>query len=196
MLSYGPVRAGIRGCPITASAAPVRKAAATGTATRTARGSEHRERITSARVMSQVMSRLAKSCDEWPGGATRVCAMCAKGTLRFAELVKSSQVKSSVTLRRPASSSSVEALMSLPLSLPQSPILCLTPRSISSRTPEHFLFGVRVALIGSRSARYFSPTCSPRARMSAFMTCHLIMDPPPPSPSTPVLHCWLPEHIR
>jgi hypothetical protein len=51
------------------------------------------------------------------------------------------------------------------------------------------LFGVRVALIGSRSARYFSPTCSPRARMSAFMTCHLIMDPPPPMlrplPSSP-----------
>ena len=41
------------------------------------------------------------------------------------------------------------------------------------RSRADFLFGVRVALIGSRSARYFSPTCSPRARMSALMTCHL-----------------------
>jgi len=32
-------------------------------------------------------------------------------------------------------STSVEAPLSLPLSLPQPPILCLTPRSISSRFP-------------------------------------------------------------
>ena len=53
---------------------------------------------------------------------------------------------------------------------PITPILCLTP----GRSRADFLFGVRdVALFGSRSARYFSPTCSPRARRSAPMTCHL-----------------------
>ncbi len=36
---------------------------------------------------------------------------------------------------------------------------------------------VKSSQVGSRSARYFSPTCSPRARMSALMTCHLITDP-------------------
>ena len=51
--------------------------------------------------------------------------------------------------------------LDLPLSLPQSPILCLTP----GRSRADFLSSVRVALIGSRSARYFSPTCSPRARI-------------------------------
>ena len=43
------------------------------------------------------------------------------------------------------------------------------------------------------SLTYFFPEGT---YMSAFMTCNLEMDPPPPSPSTPVLHCWLPEHIR
>jgi hypothetical protein len=90
--------------------------------------------------------------------------------------VKSSQVKSS-------------------LSLPSPPLLCLTP----GRSRADFLFGVRVALICSRSARYFSPTgtCSPRARMSALMT----LSPLDGSPSAisidsrpPLLA--LPEHIR
>ena len=86
-------------------------------------------------------------------------------------------ISASVMLvHRLASSSSVEAPIS-PSFSPPIPHFMSDARSICSRAD--FLFGVRMALIGSRSARYFSPTCSPRARMSAFM------DPSPPSPSTP-----------
>ena len=80
----------------------------------------------------------------------------------------------SVTRRRLVSRSSVEQAPMSPLFLsPNPPIVCLT----LGRFRADFLFGVRVALIGSRSARYFSPTCSPRARMSALMTCHLLWTP-------------------
>jgi hypothetical protein len=104
-------------------------------------------------------------------------------------------ISASVTRRRPASSSSVEAPM-FPSFSPPIPIFYLTP----GRFRVDFLFGVRVALIGSRSARYmynvlliysfFEGTL--RARRSASMTCHLIMDPfchlrPLPSYSLPPL---------
>ena len=55
------------------------------------------------------------------------------GSACAARLIPASSLSSAMR-RRPASSSSIEAPMS-PLSLPQSPILCLTPRSISSRFP-------------------------------------------------------------
>ena len=55
---------------------------------------------------------------------------------------------------RLASSSTVEALMFPSFSHPISPNLCPTP----GRSRADFLSGVRVALIGSRSARYFSST--------------------------------------
>ena len=45
-----------------------------------------------------------------------------------------------------------------PLSLPQSPLLILDARPISSRFPLWRKNGAHKALIGSRSARYFSPT--------------------------------------
>ena len=82
--------------------------------------------------------------------------------------------------------------MSLPLSLPQSPILCLTPRSISSRFPLRRKSGAHRLEIGPLLLTYLF---SEGTYVSIYDVSPLD-GPPPSSPPTPVLPCWLPEHIR
>jgi hypothetical protein len=72
-------------------------------------------------------------------------------------------------------------------------VCCESSQVKSSQVKSDFLFGVRVALIGSRSARYFAPTCSPRARRSAPIDVSPLDGTPPSSPPTPFHHCWPPE---
>ena len=110
---------------------------------------------------------------ERTGASERVPVSVSATTTGKVPLARAGHLGERFSLHRLASSSSVEASMSPSFSPPISPILCPTP----GRSRADFLSGVRVALIGSRSARYFSPTRSPRARMSALMTCHLLWIP-------------------
>jgi hypothetical protein len=94
-------------------------------------------------------------------------------------------------------SSSVEAPMCSacsPCFSPPIPHFMSDARSISSRFPLRRESGAHRLEIGP----FTSHLLVLRGHVCQhIMTCHLLwIRPRPPSPSTPVLHCWLPEHIR
>ena len=103
------------------------------------------------------------------GAGSHSDAMWTPTTTFFSYVVKSSQVKSSAGNlgERDAPPTGPELPgrgAYVPLFLSPNPPLIM---SDAGRSRADFLSGVRVALIGSRSARYFSATSSPRARWSA-----------------------------
>jgi hypothetical protein len=98
--------------------------------TATARGSSEAQRM----LEGDDRRRMTRAGAERIGARKRVPVSVSATTTGKGPLARVGHLGDSATRHRPASSSSIEAPMS-PLSLPQSPILCLTPRSISSRFP-------------------------------------------------------------
>jgi hypothetical protein len=77
---------------------------------------------------------------------------------------------------------------------PNPPSLCLTPRSISSRFPLRRKSGAHRLEIGPLLLTYLF---SEGTYVSIYdVSPHYGPPPPSASPPTPVLPCWLPEHIR
>ena len=101
-------------------------------------------------------------------------------------------ISASVTRRRPASSSSVEADYIPRFLTPPIPQLMFDARSISSRFPLRRKSGAHRLEIGPLLLTYLFSE-------GTYVSIHDVsplMDPPPPSPPTPVLPSWIPEHIQ